>query len=100
MLCLVSTLLYLVQKVTMCEITQFSGLKPFVWRRIPYLYQDTHSSDYGPVNIKFLEMHAHGDPAPHMSSLTDKTVNDLRKQYPMDIYKTIVMPSYYASPKL
>ncbi|CAN7093827.1 unnamed protein product [Brassica rapa subsp. narinosa] len=96
MLGLVTTLPYLVKKVAMCELTQFSGLKKFVWKRVPGLYQNTRSGDCGPVSMKFLEMHAHGDPIHHMESLTDKAVDDIRKQYALDIYKTIVMPSYYA----
>ncbi|KAL0789269.1 hypothetical protein Bca101_005515 [Brassica carinata] len=35
-----------------------------------------------------------GDPD-HMSSITDRDVDDFRKQYVLDIYKTIVMPAYY-----
>ncbi|KAF3524800.1 hypothetical protein F2Q69_00050260 [Brassica cretica] len=59
---LVDSLPYVVKKVAMCEQTQFRGLKPFMWNRIPDLYTDTHSGDCGPVSMKFLEMHAHGDP--------------------------------------
>ncbi|RID76404.1 LOW QUALITY PROTEIN: hypothetical protein BRARA_B03377 [Brassica rapa] len=85
------------QKVAMCEHTQFRGLKPFMWKRIPDLYTNTRSGDCGPVSMKFLEMHAHGDPPPQMSSITDRIVDNIRKQYAMDIYKTIVLPSYYAA---
>ncbi|KAF8116974.1 hypothetical protein N665_0013s0033 [Sinapis alba] len=93
---LVASLPYLVKKVAMCELTQFTGLKSFIWKRIPDLYTNTRSGDCGSVSMKFLEMHAHGDPAPHMSSITDRVVDDIHKQYAMDIYKTIVLPSYYA----
>lgn len=91
---LMASLPYLVKKVTMCEITQFSGLKPFIWRRIPDLYTNSCSGDCGPVSMKFLEMHTHGDPPPNMTSITDRIVDDIQKQYAMDIYKTMVLPAY------
>ncbi|KAF3573030.1 hypothetical protein F2Q69_00058342 [Brassica cretica] len=47
--------------------------------------------DCGPVTVKFLEMHTHGDPDPDMSSITDRKVDDIRKQYALDIYKTFHM---------
>ncbi|CAN7042853.1 unnamed protein product [Brassica rapa subsp. trilocularis] len=94
---LVDSLPYVAKKVAMCEHTQFRGLKPFMWKRIPELYTNTRSGDCGPVSMKFLEMHAHGDPPPQMSSITDRIVDNIRKQYAMDIYKTIVLPSYYAA---
>ena len=93
---LLTILPYLIRKVAMCELTQFSGLKKFVWRRISDLYNNTRSGDCGPVSMKFLEMHTLGDPAPHMAGITDKTVDDFRKQYALDIYKTIVMHVYSA----
>ena len=93
---LVTILPYLVKRVAMCELTQFSGLNKFVWKRLPGLYINSRSGDCGPVTMKFLEMHALGDPAPHMGGLTDKAVDDFRKQYAMDIYKTIVLPAYSA----
>ncbi|KAL0668280.1 hypothetical protein Bca4012_030984 [Brassica carinata] len=83
-------------KVAMCELNQFSGLKKFVWRRISDLYNNTRSGDCGLVSMKFLEMHTLGDPAPHMAGITYKTVDDFRKQYALDIYKTIVMHVYSA----
>ncbi|KAL0715188.1 LOW QUALITY PROTEIN: hypothetical protein Bca4012_064510 [Brassica carinata] len=76
---LVTILPYLVKKVAMCELTQFSGLKKFVTTRIPDLYINTRSGDCGPVSMKFLEMHALGDPAPSMGGITDKIVDDFRK---------------------
>ncbi|KAG2249127.1 hypothetical protein Bca52824_088755 [Brassica carinata] len=93
---LLTILPYLVRKVAMCELTQFSRLKEFVWRRIPDLYNNSRFCDCGPVSMKFLEMHTLGDPAPHMSGITDQTVDDFRKQYALDIYKTIVMPAFSA----
>lgn len=80
----------------MCELTQFSGVKKFVAKRLPDLYINNRSGDCGPVTMKFLEMHALGDPSPSMGGITDKNVDDFRKQYALDIYKTIVMPAYYA----
>ncbi|XP_013669177.1 uncharacterized protein LOC106373566 [Brassica napus] len=84
----------LVKKVTNYQLTQFRGLAPFTWHRIKDLYINERGGDCRPVTVKFLEMHAHGDPE-HMSSITDREFDDFRKQYVLDIYKTIVMPAYY-----
>ncbi|KAF3511403.1 hypothetical protein F2Q69_00004980 [Brassica cretica] len=73
---------------------KFRGLAPFTCHRINDLYINERGVDCGPVSVKFLEMHAQGDPD-HMSSITDRDVDDFRKQYVLDIYKTIVMPAYY-----
>ncbi|KAL0710778.1 hypothetical protein Bca4012_017756 [Brassica carinata] len=80
----------------MCELTQFTGLKPFICTRIPDIYINGRSGDCGPVTMKFLELHAHGDPSPGMAGITDQIVDNIRKQYAMDIYKTMVLPAYYA----
>ncbi|KAG2247735.1 hypothetical protein Bca52824_087363 [Brassica carinata] len=85
---------YLVKKVTNYQLTQFRGLAPFTWHRIKDLYINERGGGCGPVTVKFLEMHAHRDPE-HMSSITDREFDDFRKQYVLDIYKTIVMPDYY-----
>ncbi|KAF8048001.1 hypothetical protein N665_2731s0002 [Sinapis alba] len=90
---------YLVKKVAMYEPTQFRNLEPFTWTRVPDIYINERSGDCGPVSVKFMELHAHGDPAPHMSGITDRTVDAFRKQYTLDIYKTYVLPAYYAPPK-
>ncbi|CAN6969243.1 unnamed protein product [Brassica oleracea var. botrytis] len=79
---------YLVKKVANYQLTQFHGLAPFTWHRIKDFYINEKGGDCGPVTVKFLEMHAHGDPE-HMSSITDRKVDDFRKQYVLDIYKTI-----------
>ncbi|XP_048620116.1 uncharacterized protein LOC125590558 [Brassica napus] len=85
---------YLVKKVVNYQLTQFRGLAPFTWHRIKDLYINERGGDCGPVTAKFLEMHAHGDPA-NMLSITDRDVDDFRKQFVLDIYKTIVLPAYY-----
>ncbi|KAG2332602.1 hypothetical protein Bca52824_003782 [Brassica carinata] len=90
-----TSLPYLVKKVAKHQQTQFRGLKPFYWKRMEDIYTNERSGDCGPVSIKFMELHANGDPAPHMSGITDCVVDDLRKQYAMDIYKTIVIPAYH-----
>ncbi|KAG2248955.1 hypothetical protein Bca52824_088583 [Brassica carinata] len=61
---------YLVKKVANYQLTQFHGLAPFTWHRIKDFYINEKGGDCGPVTVKFLEMHAHGDPE-HMSSITD-----------------------------
>ncbi|KAG2310809.1 hypothetical protein Bca52824_022366 [Brassica carinata] len=88
---------YLVKKVAMCELTQFTGLKPFICTRIPDIYINGRSGDCGPVTMKFLELHAHGDPSPGMAGITDQIVDNIRKQYAMDIYKTMVLPASSSS---
>ncbi|KAG2332110.1 hypothetical protein Bca52824_003290 [Brassica carinata] len=86
---------YLVKKVANYELTQFRGLEAFHMHRIPDLYINERTGDCGPVSVKFLEMHAHGDPEPNMANITDTQVDDFRKQFVLDIYKTIVLPAYY-----
>ena len=90
---------YLVKKVANYQLTQFRGLQTFTFHRVSDLYINEIGGDCGPVTVKFLEMHTHGDPDPDMSSITDRKVDDIRKQYALDIYKTIVMPAYYAPPR-
>uniref|UniRef100_A0A0D3B5F8 Ubiquitin-like protease family profile domain-containing protein n=1 Tax=Brassica oleracea var. oleracea TaxID=109376 RepID=A0A0D3B5F8_BRAOL len=90
-----TSLPYLIKRFADPQLTQFRHLSPFAWNRIPDLYSNQRSGDCGPVSVKFLEMHAHGDPEPNMSSLTDENVDDLRKQYTLDVYKTIVLPAYH-----
>ncbi|KAL0875887.1 hypothetical protein Bca101_025592 [Brassica carinata] len=87
------------QAVANYQLTQFRGLEPFSWHRVSRLYINERGGDYGLVSVKFLELHAHGDPENHMSRFTNKTVDDIRRQYALDIYKTIVMPAYYAPAK-
>ncbi|CAH2065628.1 unnamed protein product [Thlaspi arvense] len=52
------------------------------------------SGDCGPIAVKFMEMHAAGDPSPHMFGLTDDAVDDFQKQYAMDLYRDLVVPLY------
>lgn len=87
---------YLVKKVAMFEQTQFRRLEPFTWIRPGDIYVNERTGDCGPVSVKFMEMHAHGDPEPHMSGITDSLVDTFRKQYVLDLYKTMVMPTYYS----
>lgn len=87
---------YLVKKVAKPQQTQFRGLNPFYWKRMKDVYTNDRGGDCGPVSIKFMELHAHGDPDPGMAGITDFVVDDLRKQYAMDVYKTIVLPAYQA----
>uniref|UniRef100_A0A0D2ZRB2 Ubiquitin-like protease family profile domain-containing protein n=1 Tax=Brassica oleracea var. oleracea TaxID=109376 RepID=A0A0D2ZRB2_BRAOL len=93
---LLTALPYLVKKVSKPQQTQFRGLEPFYWKRMKDIYINERSGDCGPLSIKFMDFHVHGDPAPHMSGITDIVVDYLRKQYAMDVYKTIVLPAYHA----
>ena len=67
---------------------------PFHVTRMDELYQNVKSGDCGPVSVKFLEMHATGNPTPIMSGLTDEMVDIFRKHYVMDIYKGGVLRLY------
>ncbi|WZZ08466.1 hypothetical protein YC2023_094387 [Brassica napus] len=67
---------------------------PFHVTRMEGLYQNVKSGDCGPVSVKFLEMHATGNPTPTMSGLTDEMVDIFRKHYAMDIYKRGVLRLY------
>ncbi|CAN6860035.1 unnamed protein product [Brassica oleracea] len=93
---ILTSLPYLVKKVAKPQQTQFRGLKPFHWQRMTGSYINERSGDCGPVSIKFMELHSHGDPLQYLSGITDGTVDDLCKQYAMDVYKTIVLPAYQA----
>uniref|UniRef100_A0A0D3CBJ4 Ubiquitin-like protease family profile domain-containing protein n=2 Tax=Brassica oleracea var. oleracea TaxID=109376 RepID=A0A0D3CBJ4_BRAOL len=92
---ILTSLPYLVKKVAKPQQTQFRGLKPFHWQRMTRSYINERSGDCGPVSIKFMELHSHGDPLQYMLGITDGTVDDLRKQYAMDVYKTIILPAYH-----
>nr|VDD27307.1 unnamed protein product [Brassica oleracea] len=80
-------------KVTMCELTGFSGVKSLCGSAYPIYYNNR-------IRLIAARRHeVHGDarswrPAPHMSGITDQAVDNFRKQYALDIYKTIVMPAY------
>lgn len=93
-LSVLKSLPFLVKKVANFELTQFRGLDPFTWHRVSNLYINKRGGDCGPVSAKFLEIHAHGDPEHHMASITDLQVDSIRKQYAIDIYKTLVIPAY------
>lgn len=94
--CILTSLPYLVKKVAKPQQTQFRGLKPFYWKRMKDIYVNERGGDCGPVRVKFMEFHAYGDPEPNMSGITDTAVDDMRKQYAMDVYKTLVLPAYHA----
>lgn len=70
------------------------NLSPFTWERISGTYENLRSGDCGPVCAKFMEMHLHDNPYPHMSGITDAMVDQFRRVYAMDAYKTIVLPAY------
>ncbi|CAN6909570.1 unnamed protein product [Brassica oleracea] len=71
------------------------NLSPFTCQQRTGTYENTRSSDCGPVCAKFMELHLYGDPYPHMSGLTDGMVDKFHQQYAMEAYKTIVLPAYY-----
>lgn len=86
---------YLVKKVAKFEQTQFRRLEPFTYQRVGDIYINERSGDCGPVSVKFMEKHAHGDPTPQSAGITDSLVDAFRKQYVLDLYKTLMMPTYY-----
>ncbi|KAF8082670.1 hypothetical protein N665_0813s0012 [Sinapis alba] len=54
-------------------------------------------NDAAVLNVKFMEMHLYGDPYPHMLGITDQNVDNLRRLYAMEVYKTLILPAYHAS---
>ncbi|WZZ15960.1 hypothetical protein YC2023_109049 [Brassica napus] len=69
-------------------------LDPFTVERMGGAYENRRSGDCGPVAVKFMEMHALGNPNPRMDGLTDELVDIMRKQWAMDLYKDWVLPVY------
>ncbi|KAF3530091.1 hypothetical protein DY000_02039022 [Brassica cretica] len=74
------------------DMAAVSGLLDSVAQMLPYLVEK--SGDCGPVAIKFMELHALGNPHPRMDGLTDELVDLMRKQFAMDLYKYWVVPLY------
>ena len=64
------------------------------WKEWGGSYENRRSGDCGPVAIKFMELHALGNPHPRMDGLTDDLVDLIRKQFAMDLYKDWVVPLY------
>lgn len=89
---------FVINQLTTNTPSQFAGDRPFTWTRRKDLYINNRGGDCGPLCVKFMEMHANGDPEPYMRGLTDPIVDALRKQYALDIYKSIVLPLYPAPP--
>ncbi|KAH0925575.1 hypothetical protein HID58_017831 [Brassica napus] len=69
-------------------------LDPLTVERMGGAYENRRSGDCGPVAVKFMEMHALGNPNPRMDGLTDELVDIMRKQWAMDLYKDWVLPVY------
>ncbi|CAH2070396.1 unnamed protein product [Thlaspi arvense] len=74
--------------------SQQNGLTSYTWHRVQDLYHNKCSGDCGPVAVKFMEMHAAGDPDPHMFGFTDEIIDQFRKQYALDLYRDLVIPLY------
>ncbi|CAH2052660.1 unnamed protein product [Thlaspi arvense] len=62
------------------------------------IYRNDRDGDYGPVCIKFMELHLAGDPQPHMFGMTVDHVDRFRKHYALDIYRDLVLPLHQTSP--
>ncbi|CAH2065393.1 unnamed protein product [Thlaspi arvense] len=85
---------HIIRNLCSSHPSQPADPSPFTWHRVQNVYINKRSGDCGPVAMKFMEMHVLGDPAPHMSGITDEMVNDFRRQYAMDLYKKLVLPLY------
>lgn len=85
---------YVIDKFCKPEASQSHGLSPFVARRVEGLYQNSITSDCGPVALEFMEIHANGGLDDAMGRMTDLLVDHFRKQYAMDIYAELVVPLY------
>ncbi|KAL0760220.1 hypothetical protein Bca101_076370 [Brassica carinata] len=78
---------YLVEKVCPPPEEGAYSLEPFTVERMGCAYENRRSRDCGPVAVKFMELHALGNPLPRMDGLTDELVDIMRKQWAMDLYK-------------
>uniref|UniRef100_A0A0D3D7B4 Ubiquitin-like protease family profile domain-containing protein n=1 Tax=Brassica oleracea var. oleracea TaxID=109376 RepID=A0A0D3D7B4_BRAOL len=78
---------YLVEKVCPRPEEGAYSLEPFTVERMGCAYENRRSGDCGPVAVKFMELHALGNPQPRMDGLTDELVDIMRKQWAMDLYK-------------
>ncbi|CAA7026190.1 unnamed protein product [Microthlaspi erraticum] len=85
---------YVVHKICP-QTSQPKGPEPYAWKCIKDLYMNLRCRDCGPVAIKFMEMHAAGDPEPHKVGLTDEMVTYLRREYTLDLYKELIIPLYF-----
>ncbi|KAF8080240.1 hypothetical protein N665_0963s0005 [Sinapis alba] len=88
---------YLVEKVCTPVKDKAYSMDPFAVERMGGAYENKRSGDCGPVSIKFMELHALGNPHPRMDGLTDRLVDIMRKQFAMDLYKDWVVPLYMGS---
>ncbi|KAF3542924.1 hypothetical protein DY000_02007186 [Brassica cretica] len=95
---LFKTLPVLVKMAAKPKQTKFCGLQSFALSRRLDLYINSGTCEGRPVIVKFLEIHVDANPALYMFGITDKPFDALCKQYIMNFYKTIVLPSYLASP--
>uniref|UniRef100_A0A0D3BSG8 Ubiquitin-like protease family profile domain-containing protein n=2 Tax=Brassica oleracea var. oleracea TaxID=109376 RepID=A0A0D3BSG8_BRAOL len=83
---------YLVEKVCPPPVEGAYNYEHFLVERMGGSYENRRSGDCGPVAIKFMELHALGNPHPRMDGLTDDLVDLIRKQFAMDLYKDWVVP--------
>ncbi|KAG2312017.1 hypothetical protein Bca52824_023574 [Brassica carinata] len=85
---------YIAKKVWPADAFGERPIVPFRVGRLGGVYENVRSGDCGPVAVKFLEIHAAGDPNPTMAGLTDDLVDIFRKYNAMDNYKDLVVPLY------
>lgn len=85
---------YIIQEFCRPQASQTNGLNPFIWRRIEGMYENKRTGDCGPVSVKFMELHAHGHGTHAMAAITDKLVDNFRKQYAVDIYQGMIQPYF------
>ncbi|KAL0743174.1 hypothetical protein Bca4012_084687 [Brassica carinata] len=70
---------YLVRKVCRAEYLSGNVLQPFDVQLMADRYQNSRSGDYGPVEVKFMELAATGVKEPDVDDLTDRLVDNFRK---------------------
>lgn len=90
----VQMLPYIINKICKPRSSQNQGLTPFVWQRVTGIYENSRSGDCGPLAIKLLEMHCAGCTSEHFQKITDDVVDNIRKQYALDVYQQLVAPLY------
>lgn len=93
---IVEVLPHLVHKFCKPSVSQDHGFQPFVYSRVNGIYQNLRSGDCGPLAMKLLEIQASDSNDEKMAEINDELVNDLRRQYAMDVYEFCVAPIYVA----
>ncbi|EFH48597.1 predicted protein [Arabidopsis lyrata subsp. lyrata] len=61
----------------------------FTFTRMTGLAQNDRGGDYGPMSLKFIELHSY-QLTSHLQELTKKTIDNIRMRYAIDLYEEYV----------